>query len=342
MPKAVPALCICSSFNRAPFISEIIGKDLFPDHFLCSADIEADFAEVKTSGRPVVLVVLGPMGHNAIKYLADDYDKPQSERRVKWVHSCSAGLDWYRFGELEKEIEGIPVTNGKGGYNFLLAQHVVYSILYFTRQTARQQRNRAAKKWDPFDLEETRGLKVGILGYGAIGRETAKMLQPMYLDVTGVKRTASKEAVDEFGAKLVSGDAERDRVIRESDILVNILPSTPETVGMFNLAKFKTMKPSAIYINIGRGATQVDNELAQAISSGVIAGASLDVFQQEPLPPTSPLWSIDDDKMLLTSHNACITDRSFRDTIGLFSKYAEEYLDTGKLNAYLPDIKAGY
>ncbi|KAL7708085.1 D-isomer specific 2-hydroxyacid dehydrogenase-protein [Lotmaria passim] len=337
-----PALCICASFNRSQLVSEIIGKRLFPNHFLSSKDVTVDFAEVKASGRPIVLVVLGPRGYDAIKFLADDYDKPQDKRRVKWVHSCSAGLDWYRFDELEKEMEGIPVTNGKGGYNFLLAQHVLYSILYFARQTVRQQRNRVAKKWDPFDLEETRGMKVGILGYGEIGRETAKMLQPMCMDVTGVKRNKSAEKVDKYGAKLVSGDEERDRVIRESDVLVNILPLTPETKGMFDLERFKTMKPSAIYINIGRGATQVDNDVAEALSRGIIAAASLDVFQQEPLPSTSPLWEIDDDKIFLTSHNACITERSFRDTIGLFSKYAKEYLETGKLNAYLPDIKVGY
>jgi phosphoglycerate dehydrogenase-like enzyme len=344
MTVVVPELCICANFNydRNEDISRIIGKSRFLAHHLCFNDPSVEFAEVKASGKPIILLVLGPKGYEAIKYLADDYDKPQSERRVKWVHCCSAGLDFYRLPELQKELKGVIVTNVKGGYNFLLAQHVVYSILYFTRQTARQQRNRAAKKWDPFDLEETRGLKVGILGYGAIGRETAKMLQPMYLDVTGVKRTASKEAVDEFGAKLVSGDAERDRVIRESDILVNILPSTPETVGMFNLAKFKTMKPSAIYINIGRGATQVDNELAQAISSGVIAGASLDVFQQEPLPPTSPLWNLGDDQLLFTSHNACMTPQSFHETQSLFVKYAEEYLETGKVSAYQPDLTSGY
>ncbi|KPA82210.1 putative D-isomer specific 2-hydroxyacid dehydrogenase-protein [Leptomonas pyrrhocoris] len=340
--KNVPALCICASFNRTQIISDIIGTDIFPDHFLCSKDAATEFAEVKASGRPVVLVVLGPLGYSGIKLLTDDYDKPQSERRVKWIHSCSAGLDWYRFGELQKEIQGIPITTGKGGYNALLAQHVVYSILYFARQTAHQQRNRAAKKWDPFELEETRGLQVGILGYGEIGRETAKMLQPMYMDVTGVKRNQSAETEDEYGAKLVSGDEERDRVIRESDIVVNILPATPETEGMFDLERFKTMKRSAIYINIGRGATQVDNELAEAISTGVIAGASLDVFQQEPLPLASPLWDIDDDKILLTSHNACLTEKSFRDTIGLFTKYAKEYMTTGKLNAYLADAKLGY
>lgn len=340
----VPALCICANFNynRNEDISRIIGKSRFLAHHLCSKDPRVEFAEVKASGEPIILLVLGPMGYDAIKFLADDYDKPRNERRLKWVHCCSAGLDFYRLPELQKELEGTIITNVKGGYNFLLAQHVLYSILYFARQTVRQQRNRVAKKWDPFDLEETRGMKVGILGYGEIGRETAKMLQPMCMDVTGVKRNKSAEKVDKYGAKLVSGDEERDRVIRESDVLVNILPLTPETKGMFDLERFKTMKPSAIYINIGRGATQVDNDVAEALSRGIIAAASLDVFQQEPLPSTSPLWEIDDDKIFITAHNACLTPQSFHETQSLFVKYAEEYLETGRVSAYKPDMTAGY
>ncbi|KAK7200795.1 D-isomer NAD binding specific 2-hydroxyacid dehydrogenase [Novymonas esmeraldas] len=337
-----PALCVCSSFNRTQMIADIIGRGQFSEQHLAFKDPDTEFAEVKASGKPVVLVVLGPLGHAAIKSLGDDYDKPLEERRLKWVHSCSAGLDWYRLGELEREMVGVSLTNGKGGYNYLLGQHVLYSLLYFSRQTARQQRNRNDKKWDPFDLEEPRGQKVGILGYGEIGRETAKMLQPMEMNVTGVRRTKAAEAVDEYGVTLVSGDDERDRVIRESDIVVNILPATPETVGLFNAARFKSMKPNAIYINIGRGSTQVDEDIAQALRDGVIMGASLDVFQQEPLPKTSSLWNIDDSKILLTSHNACMTAKSFYETVNMFSKFAEGYLKTGQLDAYQPDIQLGY
>lgn len=342
MSAEVPTLCVASSFNRTQMVADIVGRDFFPEHCLCFKDPETEFADIKASGKPVVLIVLGPMGHGAIKTLGDDYDKPQAERRLKWVHSCSAGLDWYRFEELKREMEGVFITNGKGGYNFLLAQHVVFSYLYFSRQTARQQRNRSEKKWDPFDLDEPRGQKIGILGYGAIGRHAAQMLQPMEVEITGVRRTPSSEPVDEFGVTLVSGDAERDRLIRESDYLINILPLTKETAGLFNAERLATMKPTAVYINIGRGGTQVDVELAEALQKGVIAGASLDVFQQEPLPPSSPLWDVDDSKILLTSHNACMTPESFYHSQRIFCKYAEGFLKTGRVDAYQPDIYAGY
>ncbi|KPI82523.1 putative D-isomer specific 2-hydroxyacid dehydrogenase-protein, partial [Leptomonas seymouri] len=128
MATVVPELCICANFNydRNEDISRIVGKSRFPVHHLCFNDPTVEFAEVKASGKPIILLALGPKSHAAIKFLSDDYDKPQSERRLKWLHCCSAGLDFYGLPKLAKELEGVLITNVKGGYNFLLAQHVVY------------------------------------------------------------------------------------------------------------------------------------------------------------------------------------------------------------------------
>ncbi|EKF33525.1 D-isomer specific 2-hydroxyacid dehydrogenase-protein, putative [Trypanosoma cruzi marinkellei] len=120
------------------------------------------------------------------------------------------------------------------------------------------------------------------------------------MEVTGVKRSASTKEVDEYGTRLVHGDAERERVLRESDFVVNILPGTEETKRFFNKELFAMMKPSAVYISIGRGITQNEDDLACALRNGVIRGASVDVFEKEPLPTESPLWDISDDKLLLT------------------------------------------
>lgn len=337
-----PVLCVCASFNRTDAIADIIGVTAFPDQFRCYTDPTVELAAAKASGRKIVLVVLGPLGYHAIKFLCDDCGKQKEDRRVLWVHSCSAGLDWYRLDELKAEMDGVLLTNGKGGYNYMLGLHVLYSVLYFNRETARFQRSRREKKWDPFDTQEPRGLKVGIIGYGDIGRAAAKLIMPLEMDITGVKRSNVTEKVDEYGVHIVNGTAERDRVIRESDVVVNILPYTAETAGLFCADVFATMKRNAIYINIGRGGTQVEADLAHALKNNVIAGASLDVYEQEPLPLASPLWDIDDDKVLLTSHNACITDNSFRSTIALFSTYAESFLKDGTIDAYTPDISAGY
>lgn len=340
-----PVLCIAASFGRTDAVRDFIGSELFPEAVLAYEDkpIEFYLDDVKISGKPIVLVILGPLGHVAMKYLLDDFDKPQEERRVVWVHSIPTGVDWYRLGELKQELKGVCFTSGRGAYSRVLGMHALYSILYFNRQTALLQANRRNRIWDAFNSVEPSGSRVGIIGYGDIGRGAARMIQPLDVHITGVRRSAVEpNTVDEFGVLLTSGDDERDRVIRESDFLINILPGVPETKGLFNAEKFATMKPNAIYINIGRGSTQVDADLAAALQNGVIAGASLDVFETEPVPKESPLFDLPDDKFLMTSHNACLTTLSFPAAAGIFVELAKEFFETGVVSGYRPDAERGY
>ncbi|KAH9577389.1 D-isomer specific 2-hydroxyacid dehydrogenase [Trypanosoma melophagium] len=229
-----------------------------------------------------------------------------------------------------------------GGDSPILAEHVIYSMLYFNRQTWRLLASRAEHKWDPFNMIELRGQKMGIIGYGDIGHATAKLAVTMGMEVTGVKRSAPTVNVDEYGVHVVHGDAARDRVLRESDFVVNILPGTEETREFFNKERFALMKPSAIYINIGRGLTQNEEHLACALRDGVIAGAAVDVFTKEPFPPESPLWNIGDDKLLLTSHNACTTEGSIRKTVDIFLTNANDFLSGKPLSGYQPCKSTGY
>ncbi|EPY35258.1 D-isomer specific 2-hydroxyacid dehydrogenase-protein [Strigomonas culicis] len=234
-------------------------------------------------------------------------------------------------------------TNGKGAYSYTLGMHTVFSILYFNRQTAKMQQLRRERQFECFFLEEIRGSKVGILGYGDIGREAARMLQPLGLEVTGLRRSLDTPGRDEYDVLQVCGDAAMERIIAESDYLVNLLPKTPQTEGLFNVATFAKMKRTAVYINLGRGDTQKDSDLAAALRDGVIAGASLDVVEVEPLPPSSPLFDIDDDKLLLTPHNACMTTESFKGAIKRFVKLAKQFLETGALEGvYKPHLEEGY
>ncbi|ORC93559.1 putative D-isomer specific 2-hydroxyacid dehydrogenase-protein [Trypanosoma theileri] len=302
-------LCICSHFEgRVELFRDLIGDINFSRIVLSNSNPAIEFNSVKQSGEKLVLLVLGPLGHDAIKFLCDDYKKTTEERRTKWIHSISAGVDWYRLKELQAEINGIPFTNGRGGFTSVLAEHVIYSMLYFNRKTWRLLASRAEHKWDPFNMIELRGQKMGILGYGDIGQATAKLAVAMGMEVTGVKRSAPTANVDELGVHVVHGDAERDRVIRESDFVVNILPGTEETKEFFNKERFAMMKPSAIFINIGRGITQNEVDLVMALRNGVIAGAAVDVFAEEPLPADSPIWEIDNDKILVTNHSAFLSD----------------------------------
>ncbi|RNF27032.1 putative D-isomer specific 2-hydroxyacid dehydrogenase-protein [Trypanosoma conorhini] len=303
-------LCIAFDVPK-PFAEEIIKTVSGPGGFkrvvILKTVPEEDFKEAKQSGEPLVILVARSLGHGAIKYLCDDYHLPKEKRRVRWIHSVSSGLDSYKLHDLLEEVKDIPFTNGRGCYSSILAEHVMYSMLYFYRQTWRSLASRAAHKWDPFNMVELRGRKVGIIGYGDIGQATARLATVFGMEVTGVRRSAPSEKVDKYGALVVSGDAERDRVIRESDFLVNIIPGGERAKQFFNRERFAMMKPSAIYINIGRGTTTNEEDLVRALRDGVIRGAAVDVFEQEPLSSASPLWDISDDKILLTCHSAFMT-----------------------------------
>ncbi|KEG13026.1 putative D-isomer specific 2-hydroxyacid dehydrogenase-protein [Trypanosoma grayi] len=319
-------LCICSDLpGMARTFGRLIGTSLFSKVVLCSSDPSVEFKEVKETAEKIVLLVLGPLGHDGIKLLCDDYRKPREERRIGWVHSVSAGVDWYRLNELTTELEGIPFTNGRGCFSSILAEHVIYAMLYFSRQTWRLQASRAEHKWDPFNMVELRGLKMGIIGYGDIGHATAKLATAFGMDVTGVKRSAPAKDVDEYGVRLVHGEAELKRVLSESDFVVNVLPGTDETKEFFNKERFAMMKPEGYYINIGRGITQNENDLAAALRNGTIRGAAVDVFQKEPLGPESPLWDISDDKILLSFHSAFMVNGVERRIVDCFVRRAEEF-----------------
>ncbi|KEG09397.1 D-isomer specific 2-hydroxyacid dehydrogenase-protein [Trypanosoma grayi] len=294
------------------------------------------------SGERIVLIVANSVGHEAIKHLCDDYSLPKEQRRVCWIHSLSSGVDCYRLNELTTELEGIPFTNGRGCFSPILAEHVIYAMLYFSRQTWRLQASRAEHKWDPFNMVELRGLKMGIIGYGDIGHATAKLATAFGMDVTGVKRSAPAKDVDEYGVRLVHGEAELKRVLGESDFVVNVMPGTDETKEFFNKERFAMMKPEGYYINIGRGITQNENDLAAALRNGTIRGAAVDVFQKEPLGPESPLWDISDDKLLLSAHSVHRSVDCIRSYVIGFMGLLEEYLKTNKVETYFVDLNRGY
>lgn len=294
-------------------------------------------------GKKVVMVLQGPVGGLAVQYLCDDADKPAEERRVVWIHSLSVGLDYYYFFNYPQLMENIPITNGKRSQSRALAEHVMYAIGYFNRRTWEWKQNKHAHRWAKYGVQEMYGQKMVILGYGDIGEATAKLAVAHGMEVEAVKRSLpdsqeSSPYVDRFGVKVYAEhkhrhrhhhhdnhegeaqaaqvdaeaqkrhfEAERARMIAESDYVVNIMPGTPETMKFFNKAVFATMKKTAIYVNVGRGCTNDEADLIEALNTDTIRGAALDVFEVEPLSADSPLWEMPDEKLMITCHSAAQT-----------------------------------
>lgn len=308
-------------------------------HKVVLSPSKADLAAIKKESNPIILVVFGPIAVDALKDLCDDHSSPT--RRVKLIYSLSAGVDSYRLAELRQELHNIPFCNAQGCFSNILAEHVIYSILHFNRFPWRLQENKMKKKWERFSMLRVEGMRMVIFGYGNIGEQCGRLAVNMGMSVTGIKRTAPAQPVDKYGVR-VYAETSTDDLLREADVVLGVLPATPHTEKFFNKNVFKKMKPSALFINIGRGSTQDEDDLVQALKESTIRGAALDVFQVEPLPPSSPLWTVPDDKILLTPHCADVTDDLIQRSAQRMTGIAKELMETGKVTAYTVCMNKGY
>jgi phosphoglycerate dehydrogenase-like enzyme len=220
-------------------------------------------------------------------------------KKLRWVAAPMAGLggQWFHEALVNSDVV---VTNIRGIYSDHISAHIMAFLLAFSRhldQYISQQYNR---EWNRLDaavyLPESTAL---IIGVGGIGSETARLCAAFGMRVIGVDpRTAEAPP---YVAELHRPEA-LDSVLGRADFVILTTPETPGTRGMMNAEKFRLMKPTAYFINIGRGACVVLDDLVEALESGRIAGAGLDVFQIEPLPPDHPLWTMPG--VLMTPHVA--------------------------------------
>jgi glyoxylate/hydroxypyruvate reductase A len=173
-----------------------------------------------------------------------------------------------------------------------MTEYVVLHVLMHHRQQRRLDANQSKKIWDPFVTHGASDLAVGIMGLGVMGRDSAEKLRDLGFKVAGWSRTRKHIP----GVHCYAGAAEFDSFLRRSDILVCLLPHTPETTGIINrelIRKLSRKGPLGlpVIINAGRGKQQVAEDIVAALDAGELLAATLDVFEAEPLPPESPLWT---------------------------------------------------
>ncbi|MDE2465470.1 MAG: glyoxylate/hydroxypyruvate reductase A [Alphaproteobacteria bacterium] len=184
-----------------------------------------------------------------------------------------------------------------------LAQYVVMHVLIFHRGQRYFDAAQAMNKWRQRPLlRPTEDTRIGILGMGEIGTMCAERLRDLDFPVTGWSRTRKSVT----GVESFSGAGELAPFLARSDILVCLLPLTPETKGILNAKTFALLPRGAFVINAARGGHLIEADLVEAIDTGHLAGATLDVFQHEPLPADSVLWN--HPKITVTPHIAAITD----------------------------------
>ncbi|MEQ1755257.1 MAG: glyoxylate/hydroxypyruvate reductase A [Micropepsaceae bacterium] len=183
-----------------------------------------------------------------------------------------------------------------------MTEYVVLNVLYWHRRTNDLRALQQMSKWRQFAIPRAPSVRVGIFGFGVLGQAAAQALKALNYQLLGWSATPKKFD----GVTTFHGQAQRSEFLRQSDILVCLLPLTPDTKGILNAQTFASLPRGACVINCARGGHLVESDLIQALDSEQLRGASLDVFQTEPLPETSPLWQ--HPKILISPHNAAMTD----------------------------------
>jgi phosphoglycerate dehydrogenase-like enzyme len=268
-------------------------------------------------------------------FLKGDREMLDAAPRLKWIQAISAGVDFLPLEEIGRR--GIRLTNGRGIHSIHMAEYAIAAMINLARGFHVMFRNQLQKRWDPsVPQTEIYGATVGILGLGAIGREIAGKAASMGMRVIGVKRTPEPLAhVD-----AVYRPEEMALVFQQGDYIVNLLPYTPATEKIIDRRFFDAMKPTASFINIGRGRTVNEGDLIEALHSHRIKALVCDVYCTEPLPSDNPLWDLDN--VILTPHICGVSPQYMARAVDIIEHNIDVYLSgRGKMiNAV--DIAAGY
>jgi phosphoglycerate dehydrogenase-like enzyme len=205
--------------------------------------------------------------------------------RLQWVHAASAGVDRLMFPALVDS--DVLVTNSRGVFERPIAEYVLGLLLAFAKDLPRSWDLQRERSWLHRETETLAGTHAVVVGTGPIGRETGHLLRAVGMAVTLVGRTERHDP--EFGVVCATEDL--PALVAEADFVVAAVPLTPQTTGLFDRRLFRAMRRTARFVNVGRGPSVVERDLLDALEAGEIAGAALDVFEEEPLPPGHPLWS---------------------------------------------------
>ena len=272
--------------------------------------------------------------------------------KLRWIHSTAAAVHALISPELA--ASNVIVTNARSVHAPVVAEHAIALMFALAKRLPSAFAHQQAREWAQTTIwhehpqpRELAGSTLGMVGYGAIGREVASRAHALGMTVLAVRRHATPPAQASPAQPASPNDAavrifppsDLDHVLSQSDFVVLAPPLTPETTGMIADAQFRVMKPDAYLVNVGRGALIDEPALLRALESHQIGGAALDVFVQEPLPPDSPLWTAPN--LLITPHSAGFTTRMWQRHYELFSANLRRYL-CGEPLVGVVDPKAGY
>lgn len=286
--------------------------DSFPQHQFSFFNGMAD-TPVESLEKAQVLVTYG-------EDLTSEIVKKMSS--LQWIQVLSAGLELMPFDSLiERQVV---MANARGIHQIPMAEYTMGMILQLARQGFEFYDLQKKSQWDrSLRVDEAYGKTLGILGIGAIGTEIAKRAKAFGMNVLGLRRSeVSQNSTMEYVDEIVSLE-NKEKLFRESDYIVVLLPITAETTHFVGAEELSMMKSSAYLINIARGQVIDEEALLIALQDKKIAGAVLDVFKEEPLPSTHPFWQLKN--LIITPHTSGRSPYYMQRALEIFHENLNKY-----------------
>jgi D-2-hydroxyacid dehydrogenase (NADP+) len=265
-----------------------------------------------------------------------------SAKKLRWIHAPTAAVHQLLFPELVKS--DVVLTNAREVHGPVVAEHVITLILALAKKIPQAARLQQKRTWGQDAIwndgprpREVAGATLGLIGLGSIGRTVARMASALGMQVIAVREHPEKERPE--GVAAVYVPAQINNLLSQSDYVVVAAPLTEATRRLINADRLAMMRREAYLINVGRGPQVDEAALADALRNRRIAGAALDVFEQEPLPRESPLWELEN--LLITPHTAGLTEKLWQRHYALFSENLRRYLAREPL-LFIVDQQKGY
>lgn len=259
----------------------------------------------------------------------------EHSKKLKWIACLSAGVDRLPLEAIKEK--GILLTNSKGIHKIQMAEYAISMLLQVYRNLKKIIENEQQAIWDKgVKIQEITGKTLLVLGTGAIGGETARLAKAFRMETIGISRSGkAKEYFDE-----VYQISEVMEVLPKADFVVSVLPSTEETKHLFTYEMFQAMKPSAVFLNMGRGTLVVEDDLLRAIQEEELSHAVLDVFDQEPLPAEHPFWK--EENITVTPHISGLSPAYFVRALEIFRHNLNAFVHSSKDFINIVDLTNGY
>jgi phosphoglycerate dehydrogenase-like enzyme len=256
--------------------------------------------------------------------------------KLRWLQLTSAGAEPVPESEI---IRRVVVTTSSGIHATSVGEYTIGMMIMLAKRWPRLFRAQVDHRWvESIIPSELYGKTVGIIGMGHIGREVGRLAKAFGMRIIGLRRSASSRSGEPYGNEVLPADG-LTYLLQQSDYVVLTVPLTKETQHLLGEEELRSMKETAVLINVARGAIIDEQALVRALTKGWIAGAALDVFEREPLPPESPLWDMEN--VIVSPHNAGGTEIYALRAVDLFCANLRRYLN-GETLGNVVDPERGY